>query len=153
MEGVIRVRMSVADVHYGGGIVAGARVLQLFGDALTEALIRQDGDEGLERTMNAEFLSRCGREIFSRSRRSCSPSVVLSPVRDHRLPCIQLVSTDDSAADVLPVPELVARRAVSVWFPSPSSGAPGREPSRGVAGGREGGADRCHGPPAFAGRE
>jgi 3-aminobutyryl-CoA ammonia-lyase len=39
--------MSLADAHYGGELVDGARMLQLFGDVATELLIRSDGDEGL----------------------------------------------------------------------------------------------------------
>lgn len=44
---MIRLRMSQADAHYGGNLVDGARMLQLFGDVATELLIMQDGDEGL----------------------------------------------------------------------------------------------------------
>lgn len=43
----IRLRMSQADAHYGGDLVDGARILQLFGDVATELLIQHDGDEGL----------------------------------------------------------------------------------------------------------
>lgn len=43
----IRLRMSEHDAHYGGGLVDGAKMLQLFGDVATELLIRNDGDEGL----------------------------------------------------------------------------------------------------------
>jgi len=43
----IRVRMSASDARYGGNLVDGARMLQLFGDVGTELLIRLDGDEGL----------------------------------------------------------------------------------------------------------
>lgn len=39
--------MSSADAHYGGNLVDGARMLELFGDVATELLIRMDGDEGL----------------------------------------------------------------------------------------------------------
>jgi 3-aminobutyryl-CoA ammonia-lyase len=39
--------MSQADAHYGGNLVDGAKMLQLFGDVATELLIRNDGDEGL----------------------------------------------------------------------------------------------------------
>lgn len=46
-EVMIRLRMSAADAHYGGNLVDGARMLQLFGDVATELLIRRDGDEGL----------------------------------------------------------------------------------------------------------
>jgi 3-aminobutyryl-CoA ammonia-lyase len=43
----LRVRMSAHDAHYGGDLVDGARILELFGDVATELLIRRDGDEGL----------------------------------------------------------------------------------------------------------
>ena len=43
MKSIIRVRMSAHDAHYGGNLVDGARMLQLFGDVahfaqLTEKL-------------------------------------------------------------------------------------------------------------------
>lgn len=44
---MIRLRMSAHDAHYGGNLVDGARMTQLFGDVATELLIRHDGDEGL----------------------------------------------------------------------------------------------------------
>ncbi|KPU27421.1 3-aminobutyryl-CoA ammonia lyase [Caloranaerobacter sp. TR13] len=46
-KAMIRVRMSMHDAHYGGNLVDGAKMLQLFGDVATELLIRHDGDEGL----------------------------------------------------------------------------------------------------------
>ena len=39
--------MSQADAHYGGGLVSGARLLELVHDVATELCIRHDGDEGL----------------------------------------------------------------------------------------------------------
>jgi len=57
-EVLIRLRMSLHDGHYAGGLVDGARILQLFGDVATEILIRWDGDEGLFRAYDSiEFLS------------------------------------------------------------------------------------------------
>ena len=47
MKAMIRMRMSMHDAHYGGNLVDGAKMLQLFGDVATELLIRNDGDEGL----------------------------------------------------------------------------------------------------------
>lgn len=44
---LIRLRMSAHDAHYGGNLVDGARMVQLFGDVATELLIKLDGDEGL----------------------------------------------------------------------------------------------------------
>jgi 3-aminobutyryl-CoA ammonia-lyase len=57
-ESMIRLRMSGADAHYGGGLVDGARILALFGDVATELLIITDGDEGLFlRYDEVEFLA------------------------------------------------------------------------------------------------
>lgn len=54
----IHLRMSSHDAHYAGGLVDGARILQLFGDVATELLIRLDGDEGLFRAYESvEFLA------------------------------------------------------------------------------------------------
>lgn len=55
---MIRLRMSSHDAHYGGNLVDGAKMLQLFGDVATELLIRNDGDEGLFAAYdNVEFLA------------------------------------------------------------------------------------------------
>jgi len=55
---IIRVRMSSHDAHYGGNLVDGAKMLQLFGDVATELLIINDGDEGLFCAYdNVEFLA------------------------------------------------------------------------------------------------
>src|SRR6476619_7592438 len=55
---LIRLRMGGHDGHYAGGLVDGARMLQLFGDVATELLIRLDGDEGLFRAYESvEFLA------------------------------------------------------------------------------------------------
>lgn len=39
--------IGAAETHYGAGLVSGAFVLGLFGDAATELSIRTDGEEGL----------------------------------------------------------------------------------------------------------
>ena len=44
---LLRLRVSQQDVHYGGGIVAGAKMMEFFGDVATELSILYDGDEGL----------------------------------------------------------------------------------------------------------
>ncbi len=55
---MIRLRISAHEAHYAGGLVDGARMLQLFGDVATELLIRLDGDEGLFRAYESvEFLA------------------------------------------------------------------------------------------------
>lgn len=53
-----RIRMSQADAHYGGNLVDGARILQLFGDAATDLCIQSEGDEGLFRAYESvDFLA------------------------------------------------------------------------------------------------
>ncbi len=58
IQSMIRLRMGQHDAHYGGNLVAGAKMLDLFGDVATELLILQDGDEGLFRAYESvEFLA------------------------------------------------------------------------------------------------
>jgi 3-aminobutyryl-CoA ammonia-lyase len=58
MKSLIRLRMSTHDAHYGGNLVDGAKMLQLFGDVATELLILNDGDEGLFKAYDSvEFLA------------------------------------------------------------------------------------------------
>ena len=57
-EFTISVRLSASDAHYGGGVVDGAQILKLFGDAVTGLAALQDGDESLLQTWEkVEFLS------------------------------------------------------------------------------------------------
>ncbi len=54
----LRLRVGAEQAHYGGGLVDGALVLKLFGDAATELLVRRDGDEGLFRAYSSvDFLA------------------------------------------------------------------------------------------------
>ena len=109
IESLIRLRMSTADGHYAGGLVDGARILQLFGDAVTELLIRHDGDEGLSRMMTSEFLApvRSGDYLEVRAKLvSVGKSSRTIECTAHKI--IELVNADDSAAIVLDEPTLVA---------------------------------------------
>jgi 3-aminobutyryl-CoA ammonia-lyase len=109
----LHLRISEHDVHYAGGLVDGARLMALFGDAATELCIRNDGDEGLFRAyQNVEFLApvhagdflevtaelvsvgRTSRQMRFAAHRSIKPA----PTPEN-----------NSAADVLDAPELVAR--------------------------------------------
>jgi 3-aminobutyryl-CoA ammonia-lyase len=54
----IRRRLGSEDAHYGGGLVAGAKQLEIIGDLITELAMRHDGDEGLFRAYDSvEFLA------------------------------------------------------------------------------------------------
>jgi 3-aminobutyryl-CoA ammonia-lyase len=57
-KAIIRLRLGTHDAHYGGNLVDGAKMLQLFGDVATELLIRLDGDEGLFKAYDmVEFMA------------------------------------------------------------------------------------------------
>lgn len=109
---MLRVRMNGPDAHYGGGLVDGAKMLQLFGDVGTELSIRVDGDEGLFRAYdNVEFLAPVYAgdfiEVSGRITRVGRTSrqlefeawKVIAPRPD----------LSDSAADVLEEPVLVCK--------------------------------------------
>jgi 3-aminobutyryl-CoA ammonia-lyase len=109
---VHRLRLSQADAHYGGALVAGAKLLELFGDVATELSIRSDGDEGLLAGYSSvEFLApvRAGdflevrgeiTRVGNTSREMTFEAVRYAAARD---------DVSDSAADVLGEPEVVAR--------------------------------------------
>ena len=46
-DALIRLRLGPRDALYAGGLVAGAKALEIFGDIETEIALREGGDEGL----------------------------------------------------------------------------------------------------------
>jgi 3-aminobutyryl-CoA ammonia-lyase len=105
----LRLRVGAEQVHYGGGLVDGAFVLKLFGDAATELLIRHDGDEGLFRAYSAvDFLApvRGGDylEIEAEITRVGKTS------REMRFEARRVIAAGDaSSARLLDPPDVVAR--------------------------------------------
>jgi len=112
MQVTIRVRMSAHDAHYGGNLVDGAKMLELFGDVATELLIRRDGDEGLFCAYDmvevkapvyaGDFIEASG-EIVSEGNTSRKMVFVARKVITAR------PDINDSAAEVLAEPVLVCR--------------------------------------------
>ena len=112
MQVTIRVRMSAHDAHYGGNLVDGAKMLELFGDVATELLIRRDGDEGLFCAYDmvefkapvyaGDFIEATG-EIVSEGNTSRKMAFEARKVITAR------PDINDSAAEVLAEPILVCR--------------------------------------------
>ncbi len=112
LTSALRVRMSGADAHYGGGLVDGARILALFGDVATELSIRLDGDEGLfaaydevrflAPTYAGDYIEAEGRivKVGKTSRRMEFEARKVIAARPE---------IDDGAADVLDPPVVVCR--------------------------------------------
>lgn len=112
IEAVHRRRLSQADAHYGGGLIAGAKILELFGDIATELCIRSDGDEGLFAGYSSvEFLAPLHAGDFVEARGRIVRTGKTS--REMSFEAVRYASPSpdisDSAADMSAEPEIVAR--------------------------------------------
>jgi 3-aminobutyryl-CoA ammonia-lyase len=115
MEGMtaeLRVRLSAADLHYGGNLVDGAHGLELFGDIVTELAIRTDGDEGLFAGYEkVEFLAPLFGGDFVRAKGTIVRMGNTSRTVDLEIwkEITPRPEVSDSAADLLPEPILATR--------------------------------------------
>ncbi|MDD2426595.1 MAG: hotdog domain-containing protein [Eubacteriales bacterium] len=120
-EVMIRLRMSNSDAHYGGNLVDGGRIMQLFGDVATELLIRRDGDEGLFVAYDSveftapvyagDFIEVSGRIV---SEGNTSRKMTFEAYKVIR----PLPDISDSAAEVLEKPILVCMASGTCVVPS-----------------------------------
>jgi len=121
LESVLRLRIGAHEAHYGGGLVDGARLLQLFGDAATELCIRHDGDEGLFRAYDSvEFLAPvyAGDYIEVRAQLvKVGRTSRRMTFTAHKIIQVTYSPASDSAADVLAEPLLVARASGTCVVP------------------------------------
>ena len=113
MEGLtveLRMRLSAADVHYGGNLVDGAHGLEIFGDIVTELAIHTDGDEGLFAGYEkVEFLAPMYGGDFVRARGTIARMGNTSRTVDLEIwkEIVARPDVTDSAADYLAEPVLV----------------------------------------------
>ena len=106
-KSLIRMRMSCHDAHYGGNLVDGAKMLQLFGDVATELLIINDGDEGLFKAYdNVEFMAPvyAGDYIEAEGEIVSVGNTSRKMVFEARKVIAPRPDVSDSAADVLAEP-------------------------------------------------
>lgn len=108
----LRLRLSQADAHYGGGLVSGSKLMELYGDVATELCIRSDGDEGLFAAYsNVEFLAPLHAGDFIEVRGRITRTGTTS--REMEFEAYKYAGprpeVSGSAADVLSDPELVGR--------------------------------------------
>lgn len=122
IESLIRLRISAHDAHYGGGLVDGAKMLNLFGDVATELLIKHDGDEGLfvaydkvefvAPVFAGDYIEAVGRIVAvgktSRKMEFEARKVITAAA----------VSDQPSAADVLEQPVVVCRASGTCVVPA-----------------------------------
>ena len=109
---LIRLRMSSHDAHYGGNLVDGAKMLQLFGDVATELLIMHDGDEGLFAGYEkVEFLAPvfAGDYIEATGEITQLGNSSRTMSFEARKVIVPRPDLNDSAADVLAEPVVVCR--------------------------------------------
>ncbi|MDR1592079.1 MAG: 3-aminobutyryl-CoA ammonia lyase [Prevotellaceae bacterium] len=119
-KSLIRLRMSSHDAHYGGNLVDGAKMLQLFGDVATELLIINDGDEGLFCAYdNVEFLSPvyAGDYIEATGEIVNTGNSSRKMVFEARKVIMPRPDISASAADVLTEPVVVCRASGTCVVP------------------------------------
>lgn len=119
-KSMIRMRMSAHDAHYGGNLVDGARMLNLFGDVATELLIIQDGGEGLFCAYdNVEFLAPvyAGDYIEAVGEITHVGNTSRKMVFEARKVIAPRTDISDSAADVLAEPIVVCRASGTCVVP------------------------------------
>ena len=119
-KSMIRMRMSAHDAHYGGNLVDGARMLNLFEDVATELLIIQDGDEGLFCAYdNVEFLAPvyAGDYIEAVGEITHVGNTSRKMVFEARKVIAPRTDISDSAADVLAEPIVVCRASGTCVVP------------------------------------
>lgn len=117
---MIRVRMGSHDAHYGGNLVDGAKMLQLFGDVATELLIINDGDEGLFCAYdNVEFLAPvyAGDYIEAVGEITVIGNTSRKMVFEARKVVVPRTDISASAADVLADPIVVCRASGTCVVP------------------------------------
>ena len=120
MKVLIRLRMSAKDAHYGGNLIDGARMLQLFGDVATELLIRNDGDEGLFKAFDmVEFMAPVysGDYIEAEGEIVSSGNTSRKMVFEARKVIIPRPDINDSACEVLSEPVLVCKASGTCVVP------------------------------------
>lgn len=108
----LRLRLSQADAHYGGDLIAAGRVMELFGDAATELCIRTDGDEGLLAGYSSvQFLAplHAGDFVEVRAELTGRGNTSREMNFEARKYAVPRPDVSDSAADLLDPPVLVAR--------------------------------------------
>ena len=111
-KSMIRLRMCAHDAHYGGHLVDGARMVQLFGDVATELLIMHDGDEGLFAGYESiQFLAPvfAGDYIEAVGEITSVGKTSRKMTFEARKVIVPRTDLNASAADVLPEPLVVCR--------------------------------------------
>jgi 3-aminobutyryl-CoA ammonia-lyase len=123
----LRLRLSQADAHYGGNLVAGAKLLELFGDVATELCIRGDGDEGLFAGYSSvEFLAPARAGDFVEARGTITRVGNTSREMDFEVVRYAVARPDisDSAADLVDPPEALARATGTCVVKGPNQRKP-----------------------------
>ena len=120
MKTVLKIRMSAHDAHYGGGLVDGAKMLQLFGDVATELLIMNDGDEGLFKAYDmVEFMAPVFAGEFIEVEGKITKQGNTSRKMDFEARKVIVPRTDinDSTCDILAEPIIVCRASGTCVVP------------------------------------
>lgn len=111
---ILRLRFAPSDARYGNGLIAGAKVVEIFGDLETEIAIHEGGDEGLCVAYDfIEFLQPLFVGDFVEARASVSTRGTRS--RKIELEIFRTIAGSRSgAAEPLDPPVLAARAMATI---------------------------------------
>lgn len=105
-------KLRISEGHYAGDLVDGGTLDRLIGDVATELLIRYDGDEGLFRVKNVEYLAPVHKGDFIEVKGKITE--VGNTSRKMEFEVFKYVTSagvesQPSACNILKPPELVAK--------------------------------------------
>ena len=127
-------RLAPSDARYGNGLVAGAKVMEIFGDLETEIAIREAGDEGLcVAYESVEFLAPPVRRRLRRGpRRDPLPGLDEPRGRARAIP--RHCGAADGGGEPLEPPVLAARAVATIVVGTQDRVAAAAGPERGAGG-------------------
>ena len=133
IEASHRLRLGNSDAHYGGGLVSGARLIELIHDVATELCVRCDGDEGLFAGYSSvEFLKPVHAGDFVEVAGTIVRIGASSREMEFRVVRYAGPRPDvsESAADLLDPVEVVARATGTCVVKAERQRTAGRQPNR-----------------------
>ncbi|WP_299774191.1 hypothetical protein [uncultured Tateyamaria sp.] len=121
-EFTISVRLSASDAHYGGGIVDGAHILGLFGDAVTGLAALQDGDESLLQSWDKVEFQRPARpgDFITVRARMTRKKRLRRYVEVEALRTVRALDTAKSTVEPVYPPERIAMATGLIVVPMPN---------------------------------
>lgn len=119
MNCILRLRILPKDAHYGGSLVSGAKLMELFGDAMTLLAISHCSDEGLLKSWeNVEFK----RQVFPGDYIRIAGEMISASLlrKEYKLSAyreVESLKNDTAECVLLERPQIVAQAQGTIVLP------------------------------------